>query len=92
MIKRKKVIRMIMDLDFNCDLFLVSAVMRKGLDELINFVSEVLGQEDNNIFIFKEDYFEEEKRKTERFVFEKISDGYYKVGGKAIEKMMGYNN
>ena len=76
----------------NYDLFLVSAVMRKGLDELINFVSKILGQEDNNIFVFEEDYFEEEKSEIERFVFEKISDGYYKVGGKAIEKMMGYNN
>lgn len=76
----------------NYDLFLVSAVMRKGLDELINFVSRILGQEDNNIFVFEEDYFEEEKSETERFVLKKISDGYYEVSGKAIEKMMGYNN
>ena len=64
----------------------------KGLDELINFVSRILGQEDNNIFVFEEDYFEEEKSDKERFVFKKISDGYYEVSGKAIEKMMGYNN
>lgn len=78
--------------DNNYDLFLVSAVMRKGLDELINFVSRILGQEDNNIFVFEEDYFEEEKSEIERFVLKKISDGYYEVSGKAIEKMMGYNN
>lgn len=78
--------------DNNYDLFLVSAVMRKGLDKLINFVSEVLDQEDNNVFIFEEDYFEEKKSEKERFVFKKISDGYYEVSGKAIEKMMGYNN
>lgn len=35
---------------------------------------------------------DEPENKNSKFLIEKISDGYYRVSGKAIEKMMGYNN
>ena len=63
--------------------------MKEYLYEFNKSVSEVITDINKSI---EEDYFEEEKSETERFVLKKISDGYYEVSGKAIEKMMGYNN
>ena len=79
--------------DSNYDLFLVSAAMRTGLGKLVDFVSKILlNSKNDDILVFQEDYFDEPENKNSKFLIEKISDGYYRVSGKAIEKMMGYNN
>ncbi len=72
-------------------LFLISAVTNSGLDEMINYTADMLKNYSEDVITFEEDYVEPEVE-VEKFVVEKIADGYFKVSGKSVEKMMGYTN
>ncbi len=74
----------------NYDLFLISAASNLGLTELINFTAQCIDKNFEPI-TFEEDYAETPTVKN-KFVIEKTAPGYYKISGKAIEKMMGYTN
>ncbi len=74
----------------NYDLFLISAASNLGLTELINFTAQCIDKNFEPI-TFEEDYVEIPTVKS-KFVIEKTAPGYYKISGKAIEKMMGYTN
>lgn len=74
----------------NYDLFLVCAASNSGLNELIEFTAESLNN-NSDVLIFDEDYVEQEVIE-DKFLIEKIAPGYYRISGKAIEKMMGYTN
>ena len=79
-------------------LFLISAATNNGLDKLIDYISNLLSIFNNNVLVFPEEYIidqdteNQKKSQHERFITEKICDGYYKVSGKSIEKMLGYTN
>lgn len=71
-------------------MFLISAASNLGLTELINFTAQCIDKNFEPI-TFEEDYVEIPTVKS-KFVIEKTAPGYYKISGKAIEKMMGYTN
>lgn len=75
----------------NYKLFLISAATNVGLNELMLYTAKLLQTIEDTV-TFSEDYVEEETAENKRFIVEKICDGYFKVSGKAVEKMMGYTN
>jgi GTP-binding protein len=72
---------------------MVSAATGKGLPDLIRAVSDTLANYPKDI-VFEADYetyFEQEKR-DESITVEKEKEGYYRVEGPGIERMLGYTN
>ena len=71
----------------------ISAATNDGLDELINGVFKALDTAPKAVD-FEPDYetFFEPETKEEFITVEKIKDGYYRVEGPGIERMLGYTN
>jgi len=72
---------------------LISAATNQGLTELINGVVNVLAKAPaaSEFEPDYETYFEPE-RQEESITIEKIKEGYYRVEGPGIERMLGYTN
>lgn len=74
-------------------LFKISAATNSGLKELIQGIAETLknAPESTEFETDYETYFEPE-RKEEFIRVEKIKEGYFRVEGPGIERMLGYTN
>ena len=77
----------------NWQLFKISAATNQGLTDLIRGIAEVLktAPESTEFETDYETYFEPE-RKEEFISVEKIKEGYFRVEGPGIERMLGYTN
>jgi len=74
-------------------MILISAATNKGMEELIRCISEMLknAPEAADFETDYETYFEPER--AEEFIsVEKIKDGYFRVEGPGIERLLGYTN
>ena len=77
----------------NYDFYLVSAATNMGLSELMNGIYETLmkSPETAGYETDYEAFFEPEKHE-EFITVEKVRDGYYRVEGPGIERLLGYTN
>ena len=73
--------------------FMISAATGQGLTELIQGISEVL-RDTPEAIDFEPDYetYFEPERKEEFITVEKIKEGFFRVEGPGIERMLGYTN
>ncbi|MCL2708626.1 MAG: GTPase ObgE, partial [Defluviitaleaceae bacterium] len=71
----------------------VSAATGEGLPELVRAVSEILADYPESIS-FEPDYetFFEPETKESLIIINKVRDGYYRVEGSGIERILGYTN
>jgi len=74
-------------------LFVISAATNQGLVDLMNCVAETLAN-NPQVIDFEPDYetFFEPETRDEFITVEKVRDGYYRVEGPGIERMLGYTN
>lgn len=77
----------------NLEFFKISAVTGSGLDELMNYVAEIVKN------LPREEIFDNDENKLytleeeeEQFKIEKINEGEFYVSGPAVERLMGRVN
>ena len=77
----------------NYQLFLISAATNTGLAELMNCIAATLAKHTDPIE-YETDYdlFFEPEKPDEFITVEKVKDGYYRVEGHGIERLLGYTN
>lgn len=77
----------------NIKVFPISAATNQGINDLIEFVGNLL-QNYEGIITFEEDYeeYSETKEEIEAFTVEKVDDSYFVIEGVGVEKMVGYTN
>ena len=77
----------------NWSCFEISAATNQGIDELMRGVAEIL-ENAPEIADFEPDYetFFEPTKEEEFISVEKIKDGYFRVEGAGIERLLGYTN
>ena len=77
----------------NYQLFLISAATNMGLMELMNGIVVVLAEHTSTVE-YETDYeqFFEPEKPDEFITVEKVKDGYYRVEGPGIERLLGYTN
>lgn len=75
------------------EIFPISAVTGAGLKELLYRVNDLVKAEGNETFVFKQEYFPEEKEEIVEPVSVTVDkDGVFVVEGPVVEKMLGYTN
>jgi GTP-binding protein len=77
----------------NWQVFLISAATNQGIEELMRGIVDVL-ENAPQIADFEPDYetYFEPEREEEFITVEKIKDGYFRVEGAGIERLLGYTN
>ena len=77
----------------NTQIFPISAVAHKGLDDLFDAVADELEKHVHDETKFKQEFFVEDmedKVDDSPFTVEKISEGEFAVKGRGVERMIGY--
>ena len=73
--------------------FPISAVARKGLQELLYHIDEVLKEMPNEHIVFHQEYFLDQVEKApEPITVTMEEEGVYRVEGSKVERMLGYTN
>lgn len=74
--------------------FPVSAATNRGLELLMEEVSNILKDYPTDVLLFEEDFdpFVEVEEENAPFEIEEVEEGYYAVTGIGIERMLGYTN
>ena len=77
----------------NYQLFIISAATNMGLTELMNGIAATLAEHTDSVE-YETDYdlFFEHEKPDEFITVEKVKDGYFRVEGPGIERLLGYTN
>ena len=77
----------------NHQLFMISAATNMGLTELMNGIAATLAKHTDSIE-YETDYeqFFEAEKPDEFITVEKVKEGYFRVEGPGIERLLGYTN
>ncbi|MCT4613073.1 MAG: GTPase ObgE [Clostridia bacterium] len=74
-------------------IFEISAVTNTGLNDLMNYVGQMLESIPQEVFVFESEYEEEYEEEDEiGYSVEKTDKDYYVVEGPIVERMLGYTN
>jgi len=76
----------------NFELILVSAMQKINLKKLISRTASYLSGMSNCVEIFQEEYFKTQKDFEPGILIEKLADKYFKITGRMINKLLGYND
>lgn len=73
--------------------FAISAVARKGLDDLLYHLDSIIKSMPDEHIIFEQEYFMDQKfEPQEPISVSKEEDGVFRVEGSRVERMLGYTN
>lgn len=72
----------------------ISAATGEGINELLNFVGQLLDNIKEETVVFEQEYFIEDRPQTDNSEIEIVVDeeGAYSITGEAVERMLGYTN
>lgn len=74
--------------------FPISAATRQGIDELLNYVGEMLDNIDKEPIVFEQEFFFESTPEMDRAAINVYQDdeGVYIIEGEPVERMLGFTN
>ena len=73
--------------------FPISAVARKGVQELLFYIDEVLAEMPQEHIVYEQEYFLEQVEKAaEPIQVTQEEEGVFRVEGSRVERMLGYTN